>query len=86
MNKNLRWKIITTLVVFALFTVLGVYPIAAQRFGLLPDLGGLHGAVAGRPGPDRAAQRAARRPGADRRRHGPRDAAAQDARHHRPGT
>ena len=34
MNKNLRWKIIATLVVFAVFTVLGVYPIAAQRFGL----------------------------------------------------
>ena len=34
MNKNLRWKIITTLVVFALFFVMGVYPIIAKRYGM----------------------------------------------------
>ena len=34
MNKNLRWKVITILVVFILFTGLGVYPILAARYGL----------------------------------------------------
>ena len=34
MNKNLRWKVLTILVVFILFTGLGVYPILAARYGL----------------------------------------------------
>jgi preprotein translocase subunit SecD len=32
--KNLRWKIITVLAVFAVFFVLGVYPILGKRYGL----------------------------------------------------
>jgi preprotein translocase subunit SecD len=32
MNKNLRWKVITTLTVFIVFFALGVYPILAQRY------------------------------------------------------
>ena len=32
--KNLRWKIITVVGVFALFSTLGVYPILAKRYGL----------------------------------------------------
>ena len=34
MIKNLRWKIVTILVVFVVFFGLGVYPILAQRYGL----------------------------------------------------
>ena len=34
MNKNLRWKVITVLAVFAVFFTLGVYPILAQRYKL----------------------------------------------------
>ena len=34
MNKNLRWKIITILVVFVVFFALGVYPLLAQRYSL----------------------------------------------------
>ncbi len=34
MYKNLRWKLITVAVVFALFFTLGVYPILAQRYTL----------------------------------------------------
>jgi len=34
MNKNLRWKIITILVVFGLFFTTGVYPLLAERFSL----------------------------------------------------
>ena len=34
MNKNLRWKVITVVAVFALFFALGVYPILANRYGL----------------------------------------------------
>jgi preprotein translocase subunit SecD len=34
MNKNLRWKIITTVVIFVIFFGVGVYPILAQRYGL----------------------------------------------------
>lgn len=34
MIKNLRWKVITILVVFVAFFALGVYPILAQRYGL----------------------------------------------------
>jgi preprotein translocase subunit SecD len=34
MYKNLRWKIITILVVFIVFSALGVYPILAQRYHL----------------------------------------------------
>jgi preprotein translocase subunit SecD len=34
MIKNLRWKILTILVVFVLFFGIGVYPILAQRYGL----------------------------------------------------
>ena len=34
MNKNLRWKVITIVLVFILFGALGVYPILAQRYSL----------------------------------------------------
>ncbi|HXW06216.1 MAG TPA: protein translocase subunit SecD [Vicinamibacterales bacterium] len=34
MNKNLRWRVITVLVVFVVFFTLGVYPILAQRYSL----------------------------------------------------
>src|SRR5687767_243011 len=34
MIKNLRWKVITILVVFVVFFAVGVYPILAQRYGL----------------------------------------------------
>src|SRR5215210_9054321 len=34
MIKNLRWKLITIVAVFAVFFVLGVYPILANRYGL----------------------------------------------------
>jgi preprotein translocase subunit SecD len=34
MNKNIRWKLITSLAVFILFFSVGVYPILAQRFRL----------------------------------------------------
>ena len=34
MNKNLRWKIITVLTVFAIFFATGVYPILARRYSL----------------------------------------------------
>jgi preprotein translocase subunit SecD len=34
MNKNLRWKIITILVIFVLFFGVGVYPLLAQRYSL----------------------------------------------------
>jgi preprotein translocase subunit SecD len=34
MIKNIRWKIVTILCVFVIFTGLGVYPILAQRYGL----------------------------------------------------
>jgi len=34
MNKNIRWKITTILVVFVVFFAVGVYPILAQRYGL----------------------------------------------------
>ena len=34
MNKNLRWKVITSLVVLVIFATVGVYPILATRFGL----------------------------------------------------
>ncbi len=36
MNKNLRWKILTSLTVFVLFFAVGVYPILAQRYPKLP--------------------------------------------------
>ncbi len=36
MNKNLRWKILTSLTVFVLFFAVGVYPILAQRYAKLP--------------------------------------------------
>jgi preprotein translocase subunit SecD len=36
MNKNLRWKIITSLTVFIVFFAVGVYPILAQRYPKLP--------------------------------------------------
>jgi preprotein translocase subunit SecD len=36
MNKNLRWKIITSLTVFVVFFAVGVYPILAQRYPKLP--------------------------------------------------
>ena len=36
MNKNLRWKIITILVVFVVFFGIGIYPLLAQRFTVLP--------------------------------------------------
>jgi preprotein translocase subunit SecD len=34
MNKNIRWKVITILVVFVVFSGVGVYPIAASYYGL----------------------------------------------------
>lgn len=34
MNKNLRWKLITVVAVFALFFALGVYPVLANRYHL----------------------------------------------------
>jgi preprotein translocase subunit SecD len=34
MIKNLRWKIITVLTVFVVFSILGVYPILANRYDL----------------------------------------------------
>ena len=38
MNKNLRWKLLTSLGVLVLFFALGVYPILSSRFGLpAPD-------------------------------------------------
>ena len=36
MNKNLRWKILTSLTVFVLFFAVGVYPILVQRYPKLP--------------------------------------------------
>jgi preprotein translocase subunit SecD len=32
--SNLRWKVITVLVVFVLFAAVGVYPLIAQRYGI----------------------------------------------------
>src|SRR2546427_7398745 len=32
--QNLRWKIITIVVVFVVFTAVGVYPIVAARYGV----------------------------------------------------
>src|SRR5262245_53094679 len=32
MNKNIRWKLITSLAVFVIFFAVGVYPILAQRY------------------------------------------------------
>jgi len=34
MNKNLRWKVLTVLVVFTIFFGIGVYPLLAGRYGL----------------------------------------------------
>jgi len=34
MNKNIRWKLITSLAVFILFFLVGVYPIVAQHYKL----------------------------------------------------
>ena len=34
MNKNIRWKLITSLAVFLIFFAVGVYPILAQRYHL----------------------------------------------------
>lgn len=34
MNKNIRWKLFTTLAVFVVFFAIGVYPILAQRYKL----------------------------------------------------
>src|SRR5689334_1459949 len=34
MNKNIRWKLITSLAVFIIFFSVGVYPILAQRYKL----------------------------------------------------
>ena len=36
MNKNLRWKLITSLTVFVVFFAVGVYPILAQKYSKLP--------------------------------------------------
>ncbi len=36
MNKNLHWKILTSLTVFVLFFAVGVYPILVQRYPKLP--------------------------------------------------
>ena len=32
MNKNIRWKVLTSLGVFVIFFTVGVYPILAQRY------------------------------------------------------
>ena len=34
MNKNIRWKLLTSLGVFVIFFVVGVYPLVAQKFHL----------------------------------------------------
>lgn len=34
MNKNLRWRVVTVVVAFVLFSALGVYPILAHRYNL----------------------------------------------------
>src|SRR5712691_6308202 len=34
MPSNLRWKVITILVVFVVFASVGVYPIVAARYGI----------------------------------------------------
>ena len=34
MNSNLRWKLITILVVLIVFAAVGVYPIAAAHYGI----------------------------------------------------
>jgi preprotein translocase subunit SecD len=34
MNKNIRWKLLTSLAVFVIFFAVGVYPILAQRYHL----------------------------------------------------
>ena len=34
MNKNLRWRVITVLVVFIVFFAVGIYPILAQQYNL----------------------------------------------------
>ena len=34
MNKNIRWKIVTILIVFVVFFGIGVYPVLAQRYNL----------------------------------------------------
>jgi len=34
MNKNIRWKILTSLGVFVIFFAVGVYPLLAQRYHL----------------------------------------------------
>src|SRR5262245_25752654 len=34
MNKNLRWKLLTTFGIFVIFFTLGIYPILAARFNL----------------------------------------------------
>jgi preprotein translocase subunit SecD len=36
MNKNLRWKLITSLIVFIVFFAVGVYPLLALRYPKLP--------------------------------------------------
>jgi preprotein translocase subunit SecD len=41
MNKNLRWKVITSLTVFILFFAVGIYPLLAQKFSKLPAPGWL---------------------------------------------
>jgi preprotein translocase subunit SecD len=39
MNQNLRWKLLVTVAVFALFAAVGIYPIAASYYGIKqPDL------------------------------------------------
>ena len=32
--SNLRWKVVTILAVFVLFTAVGIYPLVAQRYGI----------------------------------------------------
>jgi preprotein translocase subunit SecD len=34
MNSTLRWKVLTVIAVFAIFAAVGVYPMAASRYGL----------------------------------------------------
>jgi preprotein translocase subunit SecD len=34
MNKNIRWKVLTSIAVLVIFSVVGVYPIVASQFGI----------------------------------------------------
>ena len=34
MNKNIRWKLLTSIGVFVIFAAVGIYPIIASHFGI----------------------------------------------------